>query len=205
MFSFAADPLVRQAEFDRCRQEARAPARTTTNAATTTARARRHRIAHARRLQAFNCARKYFDAGVAEGIAPERMSIETALEAGSVGETVAAWLAAASTPKIDYVVVGSRGSGALRRFFGGVSNALGLGLGSTSDWLIHNLHLPVIVVKRPVGDPSLDAMLERLRETLPLPPPAEAGAAAHKQQPAAAAPPKHAQGRKEPPPPSGRA
>ena len=124
---------MRQAEFDRCRQEA------------------------------FNIARKFYDQAVSVGISPERMSIETAIESGSVGETIVDWIKRAE-PRIDYAVCGSRGSGAMRRFLGGIADSLGLGLGSTSDYLVHHLNIPVIVAKRPVGDPSLDALLQHLRE-----------------------------------------
>ncbi|XP_060081380.1 universal stress protein YxiE-like [Ylistrum balloti] len=60
----------------------------------------------------------------------------------AVGEPGEAVVRTAKEQEVDYIVTGSRGLGTLRRTF----------LGSTSDYILHHSHIPVMIVQVPSTD-----------------------------------------------------
>ena len=73
-----------------------------------------------------------------------RVQLLTPMAAGSIGETICA---AVGEDAPDLCVCGARGLSAFKRFLAGVGDALLIGLGSVSDYLVHHASYPVCVVK----------------------------------------------------------
>ncbi|XP_069141688.1 universal stress protein YxiE-like [Argopecten irradians] len=71
-----------------------------------------------------------------EMIKRSEMTGEIIRAAGETGEAI---VRTAKEQEVDYIVTGSRGLGTIRRTF----------VGSTSDYILHHSHIPVMIVQMP--------------------------------------------------------
>lgn len=84
--------------------------------------------------EATRCVRDY--QSIAERRFDNKLQCEMIVGRGEVRDEVVDFV---ETSKADLLVIGSRGLGALKRTF----------VGSTSDYCVHHVHCPIVIVKMP--------------------------------------------------------
>lgn len=97
-------------------------------------------------VHACKVARRAEAEALKHGVAPGRLHARTLSPTGGASDVGASICTYTSQHHVDLVVVGSRGMGSLQR-----SLMSFMGLGSVSDYLVHNLHSAVAVVKSGPG------------------------------------------------------
>lgn len=123
-----------------------------------------NRTYDADKAQAQALCQSFMHAAVEHGVPLERIKLETLFDGklgivwSGVGPTLEAY---AKKVEADAVVLGSRGMGAFKRMFSAF-----VGLGSVSDHVAHNATCPVVVVRGELGDPSLEAKVEGVFESV---------------------------------------